>query len=131
MYKFAYWLKLIWAYILQCMANELQKKYEAQFLQASGFSFMIPLAKIILNAIDFQVDLNLQSFIKLILALIFSFIGMMLILEGYSELGDKWMMDPQIQQILLTIFLFFSFGSIILFGVFKMKSYGAKEDKGK
>jgi hypothetical protein len=71
------------------MANELQKKYEAQFLQISGFSFMTPLAKVILNAIDFKVGFNLQLLINLILSLIFSFIGMILILEGYTELGDK------------------------------------------
>jgi hypothetical protein len=37
-------------------------------------------------------------------------------------------MDP---QIFVTIFSFLSFGAIILFGVFKMKSYRAKEGKGK
>ncbi len=71
------------------MANELQKKYEAQFLQTSGFSLMIPLAKIILNAIDFKVTLSITSILYLIFALIFAFVGMILILEGYSELGEK------------------------------------------
>lgn len=71
------------------MATELQKKYESQFLQTSGFSLMIPLAKLILQAIDFKVSLGFSFFINLIFSVLFSFIGMMLILEGYTELGDK------------------------------------------
>ncbi len=71
------------------MANELQKKYEAQFLQVSGFSLMVPLARIILNAINLKVVLNISFISYFIFSLIFAFVGMILILEGYSELGEK------------------------------------------
>ena len=71
------------------MATELQKKYEAQFLQVSGFSLMVPLARIILNAVNLKVVLNISFISYFIFSLIFAFIGMILIIEGYSELGEK------------------------------------------
>ena len=72
------------------MINELQKKYESQFLQISGFSLMTPFGKIILSALDFEFhNLNLFFILYLLFSLVLAFCGMILILHGYVDLGDK------------------------------------------
>ncbi len=72
------------------MATELQKKYEAQFFQISGFSCIAPFGKLVLNAFHFKlIDLNIFICVYFIVSVSLAYCGMLLILHGYEVLGER------------------------------------------
>ncbi|MBI3590750.1 MAG: hypothetical protein HY094_05140 [Candidatus Melainabacteria bacterium] len=71
------------------MVSEVQK-YRAQFFQVLGFSFMTPIGKIVLDAIDMeQSDLTFKLLIYTGVALILASLGIILNLKGMEVLEER------------------------------------------
>ncbi len=70
------------------MASDLQK-YRAQIFQISGFGFMSPLGKIILDSKDIKFEnLNLWLLVYFLFSLILTYFGMILILKVEEKLEE-------------------------------------------
>ena len=70
------------------MASDLQK-YRAQVFQISGFGFISPLGRLILDAKDIKFEnLNLWLLVYFIFSLILAYFGMILIFKGEEKLEE-------------------------------------------
>ena len=70
------------------MASDLQR-YRAQFFQISGFAFMTPLGKFILDLKDIKLEqVGIWFFVYLVFSLLLAYCGIIFLLKGEEHLND-------------------------------------------